>query len=154
MASTPPPSAFRTDEEKGPNASTQDFSASSSSSSTEHVPGYSSVDDEKRQPDGHIVLTQELSKQTTESVKVTPPAGAFNPQDNPDGGSKAWLCVLGSFCIMFCSFGWVNCIGVFQAYYQTHLLAGYSSSTVSWIPSLQLFFMFFFGPVIGTLYDR
>lgn len=37
-----------------------------------------------------------------------PPPGAFNPLENPDGGLKAWLCVLGSFCALFCSFGWIN----------------------------------------------
>ena len=38
-----------------------------------------------------------------------PPPGAFNPMENPDGGLKAWLCVLGGFCTLFCSFGWINC---------------------------------------------
>lgn len=32
-------------------------------------------------------------------------------------------------------------IGVFQEYYQNGPLSNYSSSTVSWIPSLQIFFM-------------
>lgn len=26
----------------------------------------------------------------------------------PNGGLKAWLCVLGGFCCQFCSFGFVN----------------------------------------------
>ena len=38
-----------------------------------------------------------------------PPPGAFDPRQNPDGGTKAWLCVLGGFCTLFCSFGWINC---------------------------------------------
>jgi hypothetical protein len=32
-------------------------------------------------------------------------------------------------------------VGVFQEYYQSTLLKDYSSSAVSWIPSLQFFFM-------------
>ena len=28
--------------------------------------------------------------------------------DAPDGGSAAWLCVLGAWCTSFCSFGWIN----------------------------------------------
>jgi hypothetical protein len=32
-------------------------------------------------------------------------------------------------------------IGVFQEYYQRDLLSDYSESTVSWIPSLQIFFI-------------
>jgi hypothetical protein len=33
--------------------------------------------------------------------------------------------------------GWINCIGVFQDYYQTHELSQYSSSTIAWIPALE-----------------
>lgn len=64
-----------------------------------------------------------------------PPPGAFDPRQNPDGGTKAWLCVLGGFCTLFCSFGWINCIGVFQNYYQTHQLKEYSPSTIAWVSS-------------------
>jgi hypothetical protein len=27
----------------------------------------------------------------------------------PDGGFQAWLVVLGGFCTVFASFGWINC---------------------------------------------
>jgi hypothetical protein len=79
-------------------------------------------------------------------------APAFGPP--PNGGLQAWLVVLGGFCIVFASFGWINCayipvaaacvrtgndnltgIGVFQDYYQSHQLSSYSPSTVAWIPS-------------------
>ncbi|KAL2816013.1 major facilitator superfamily domain-containing protein [Aspergillus cavernicola] len=72
----------------------------------------------------------------------------------PDGGTSAWLVVLGCWCTSFCSFGWLNSVGVFQEYYQNELLRGYSTSTVSWIPSLEIFFMMGMGPVVGVLYDR
>lgn len=45
-------------------------------------------------------------------------------------------------------------VGIFQDYYQHELLSSYSSSTIAWIPSLQIFFMFASGPLIGKLYDR
>lgn len=89
--------------------------------------------------------------------------------DAPDGGATAWLVVLGCWCTSFCTFGWLNSmrmppipvqsqariykvprhandktppgVGVFQEYYQTELLSGYSASTIAWIPSLQIFFM-------------
>lgn len=83
-----------------------------------------------------------------------PPPGAFDPRQNPDGGSKAWLCVLGGFCALFCSFGWINCIGVFQNYYQSHQLKEYAPSTIAWVASLEIFFMFFFGPFIGKVFDN
>ncbi|KAK5743502.1 MFS sugar transporter [Elasticomyces elasticus] len=83
-----------------------------------------------------------------------PSTPGFDPRQNPDGGLQAWLCVLGGFCVLFCSFGWINCIGVFQEYYQTHQLSQYNPSTVSWISSLEAFFMFAGGPIIGKLYDN
>ncbi|KAF2147540.1 uncharacterized protein K452DRAFT_199557, partial [Aplosporella prunicola CBS 121167] len=83
----------------------------------------------------------------------TAPLG-FDPASFPDGGRAAWLCALGSFCALFCSFGWINAIGVFQDYYGTHQLAGYPASTIAWIPSLETFMMFFGGPIVGKLYDN
>ncbi|KNG89131.1 putative monocarboxylate transporter [Aspergillus nomiae NRRL 13137] len=76
------------------------------------------------------------------------------PDEAPDGGVAAWLMVLGAWCVLFCSFGWINSIGEFQAYYEHNLLRQYSSSKISWIPSLQIFFMFAMGPVAGQIYDR
>jgi hypothetical protein len=71
-----------------------------------------------------------------------PPAAAptgFNPADFPDGGREAWLVVFGGFLALFCSFGLVNCIGVFEQYYVEGPLSDYSVSAVSWIPSLHVF---------------
>jgi MFS family permease len=45
-------------------------------------------------------------------------------------------------------------VGTFQVYYETGPLQDYSSSQISWIPSLQIFFMSFLGPILGTIYDR
>lgn len=30
----------------------------------------------------------------------------------PDGGLVAWLAVLGGFCTIFASFGWINCMQI------------------------------------------
>ncbi|KAH7394620.1 major facilitator superfamily domain-containing protein [Pyrenochaeta sp. MPI-SDFR-AT-0127] len=77
----------------------------------------------------------------------------IDPEGFPDGGGKAWLTVAGASSCLFVSFGWVNCIGVFQDYYLTHQLRGYSNSEVAWIPSLQIFFMLFGGPFVGKVFD-
>ncbi|RFU35044.1 hypothetical protein B7463_g1307, partial [Scytalidium lignicola] len=45
-------------------------------------------------------------------------------------------------------------IGVFQDYYQDNQLRSYSPSTVSWIPSVESFMLFFWGPVVGKIYDN
>lgn len=43
-------------------------------------------------------------------------------------------------------------VGVFQEYYANSLLQGYSSSTISWIPSLQIFFMLGLVSLLPTMY--
>ncbi|OAQ82558.1 monocarboxylate permease-like protein [Purpureocillium lilacinum] len=85
----------------------------------------------------------------------------FNPGSKPndlgpppDGGIDAWLVVVGGFCTVFASFGWINCIGIFQDYYQHHQLASYSPSTVAWISSTESFMLFFWGPLAGKLTDE
>jgi hypothetical protein len=94
----------------------------------------------------------------------------------PDGGTVAWLVVLGAWCCSFSSPGWINSayydihtpasirlinlsslsigVGSFQAYYEAGPLQDYSSSTIAWIPSLQIFFVFALGPVLGILFDN
>jgi hypothetical protein len=62
----------------------------------------------------------------------------FAPADYPDGGLEAWLCVFGGFCALFCTFGLVNCVGVFLEYYVEGPLANYGPSAVSWITSTQV----------------
>lgn len=59
-----------------------------------------------------------------------------------------WLVVLGAWCANFCTLGLINCIGVFQNYYASGPLSHYSSSTVSWITSTQVFVTIFCGAVV------
>ncbi|KAF6806043.1 monocarboxylate permease-like protein [Colletotrichum sojae] len=85
-----------------------------------------------------------------------PPAGptpGMSPADFPDGGRDAWLAVFGGWCALFCTFGLINCVGVFQAYYLDGPLKDYPSSTVSWITSLQVWTMTFMGAIFGRVYD-
>jgi MFS family permease len=42
---------------------------------------------------------------------------------------------------------------MFQLYYSEALLKDQSSSALSWITTLQIFLLFMFGPVIGTVID-
>ncbi|KAK9365348.1 major facilitator superfamily domain-containing protein [Lipomyces kononenkoae] len=71
----------------------------------------------------------------------------------PDGGLDAWMTVMGAFFGLFGSFGWINSMGVFQKYYETHQLSALSESTISWISSLQIFFLLFSGLFVGHLFD-
>lgn len=71
-----------------------------------------------------------------------------------DTSPRGWLAVVGGFCCLFVSFGWITCIGVFQAYYSTHQLRHYSASDVGWIPSAETFMLFLGVPIFGGLFDR
>ncbi|PYH90151.1 MFS general substrate transporter [Aspergillus ellipticus CBS 707.79] len=71
----------------------------------------------------------------------------------PDGGTRAWLVVLGGWCAVFCTFWWINTIGVWQDYYVNTMLPQYSASTISWIPSFEGFLIFTMGPIVGRLSD-
>ncbi|KAL6713045.1 hypothetical protein ACLMJK_009441 [Lecanora helva] len=80
-------------------------------------------------------------------------SSAPGPQEPPDGGTKAWLTVAGASAGLFVSFGWCNCIGLFQAQYEGNQLKEYTSSQVSWITSAEFFFMLVFSTVAGKLFD-
>lgn len=67
----------------------------------------------------------------------------------PEGGTTAWLVVLGGWLGLFCTFGLITCVGVFLQYYQKDLLSTYSTSQISWITSVQVFFQVGGGAVVS-----
>lgn len=79
-----------------------------------------------------------------------------SPDDDsiPDGGLVAWLQVLASFLIFFNTWGVANAFGVFQTYYQSHVLASEGASKISWIGSIQGFLLMLSGVVTGPIFDR
>ncbi len=89
-----------------------------------------------------------------EKVEELTPPNPMDPASYPDGGLRAWLVVLGAFNCLIVSFGWINCIGVFQAYYEEHQLRQYTSQEVAWIPALESFCMFAGGVWVGRVYDN
>ncbi|KAK6204030.1 hypothetical protein LQW54_008491 [Pestalotiopsis sp. IQ-011] len=74
------------------------------------------------------------------------PGGPLLP---PDGGTRAWLQVLGAFFLNVNTWGLLNTLGIFQAEYSTGLLSSSSESAISWIGSLQAFLMLIGGVVCG-----
>lgn len=48
----------------------------------------------------------------------------------------------------------VNTFGVFQSYYESTLLPHYSSSSISWIGTVQGFLLFLAGVIVGPLFDK
>ncbi|KAJ5733877.1 MFS transporter asaE [Penicillium malachiteum] len=126
-----------------------------SDNSTPAVSDQFTSDPEKGKEIGNtdIMESHDVNTESMAEKPSAPPAGppGFGPP--PDGGRQAWLTVLGGFCGLFVSFGWINCIGVFQTYYESNQLKNFLPSTVAWITSVETFVMFFAGPVFGTLFD-
>ncbi|KAI1214337.1 MFS general substrate transporter [Annulohypoxylon truncatum] len=79
---------------------------------------------------------------------------ALNRLPPLDTSPRGWLAVVGGFACLFVSFGWITCIGVFQAYYSTHQLRDYNASDVGWITSAETFLLFLGVPIFGGLFDR
>jgi len=71
----------------------------------------------------------------------------------PEGGLKAWLVVFGSFSGMVAGFGYMNSIGIYQAFLATHQLSDYSESSIGWVFSVYVFLSFFCSLQIGPIFD-
>ncbi|KAL4982250.1 major facilitator superfamily domain-containing protein [Aspergillus falconensis] len=72
----------------------------------------------------------------------------------PEGGPRAWSVALGNAGVMFCTLGYINSWGVYQAYYEANQLRSETPSAISWIGSLQSFSIFSASLVGGPLFDR
>ena len=71
----------------------------------------------------------------------------------PEGGVKAYLVVFGGWCGMIGGFSLMNSVGVMQAYLSENQLRDYSASTIGWIFSIYLFFIFGTSLQIGPVFD-
>ncbi|PSR85698.1 riboflavin transporter MCH5 [Coniella lustricola] len=110
--------------------------------------------DEEKGPSSIDDNTTEDAAAGSEAAAAGPlPGFGWHPSDFPDGGFEAWSVVLGGWCGLFCTFGFISCVGVFQEYYESGPLSHYSTSSVSWITATEVFAMIFFGIVFGRLFD-
>ncbi|KAB8274026.1 major facilitator superfamily domain-containing protein [Aspergillus minisclerotigenes] len=81
------------------------------------------------------------------------PCEHYHDAKYPEGGLRAWLVVLGSWCAMVPSMGLLNTIGVLHAWTADHQLAQYSSSSLGWIFGAFSFFLYFGGAQVGPIFD-
>jgi hypothetical protein len=104
--------------------------------------GASSVTDSAHLEKGPEPSAEVAAEQVVPANEPKPAA----THDSPEGGTKAWLTVAGASAALFVSFGWVNCIGLFQAQYEAHQLKNYTNSQVSWITSMECTFICLLSP--------
>ncbi|KAI1429458.1 major facilitator superfamily domain-containing protein [Xylaria sp. FL1777] len=108
--------------------------------------------DEKPEP----IVISESEDSAPEPVKAPPPPpppAGVGDAGPPNGGLVAWLQVAAAFVLYGNTLGLLNTFGVYQTYYETHLLKEYSSSDISWIGSIQSLFLMAVGVLIGPFYD-
>ncbi|KAH8195337.1 hypothetical protein TruAng_010505 [Truncatella angustata] len=92
-----------------------------------------------------------LQYDSFQSIERKPESNAGHGDEPPDGGRVAWTQVLLLHIVFFNTWGVANGYGVFQSYYTSVL--GQSGSSVSWIGSIQVFFLFSVGVIAGRLTD-
>ncbi|KAK5123294.1 hypothetical protein LTR85_002724 [Meristemomyces frigidus] len=87
-----------------------------------------------------------------EAKPTGPPGPPGGPV--PNGGTQAWLQVLGSWMLFFNTWGILNTFGVYQTYYESGALFDANSSEISWIGAIQALMVLLVGAVVGPIYDR
>lgn len=100
--------------------------------------------------------TADLESHAIPFPTVVPLGTTLDPREEgvfPEGGTAAWLSLLGCFCAWMAAFGLMNTTGTFQAYLEVHQLAVYSASDIGWIFGLYFFVAFVTGVQIGPIFD-
>ncbi|KAK9799995.1 putative Major facilitator superfamily domain-containing protein [Seiridium cardinale] len=92
-----------------------------------------------------------LPDDSNQSVHTKPECPNDGVEPAPDGGFVGWTQVLLTHIVFFNTWGVANGYGVFQNYYTNAL--GQSASSISWIGSVQVFFLFSGGVFAGRLTD-
>ena len=86
--------------------------------------------DTKNDPESPVLTGEELAEKALPAIAP--------PEPELDGGSRAWLQVLGSFIVFSNLWGMTFAFGSFQSYYTLTYLAGTSASTIAWIGTIQV----------------
>ncbi|KIW04944.1 uncharacterized protein PV09_04109 [Verruconis gallopava] len=96
----------------------------------------------------------ELKVAVDENTGVSNTLEDIESTEPPNGGTLAWLQVLGSFCLWVATFGISLSFGVFETFYRENYLKDYSSSDIAWIGTTQTCLLFSIGGLSGPLFDR
>ncbi|KFY85891.1 hypothetical protein V500_08039 [Pseudogymnoascus sp. VKM F-4518 (FW-2643)] len=78
----------------------------------------------------------------------------YDDETYPDGGLRAWLVVLGSFFLLFATFGFQASVGLFQLHWSLNQLSDSSPSRIAWIPSVFIFLSLALSIQTGAIFDR
>lgn len=99
------------------------------------------------------MAAEELAQVTTPTAE-NPVLESEEDDGYPEGGLKAWLVVLGSWCAMVPSMGLLNTLGILHAWTSQHQLKDYSESSIGWIYGAYGFFLYIGGAQVGELFCK
>lgn len=83
--------------------------------------------------------------------RIASQSSARDPGPPPDGGLEAWTQVFAAHLTVAVTWGYIQTFGVFQTYYVSAL--NHPPSDISWVGSVQIFFLFFVGTFSGRATD-
>ncbi|THX44544.1 MFS general substrate transporter [Aureobasidium pullulans] len=83
----------------------------------------------------------------------TPLPDSFDLTTYPEGGTRAWLVVLGAWCGLTASIGLYNTTGVFSVIISNTILTSSSSTSIGWIFSIYAFMVWIVGVWVGPCFD-
>lgn len=94
--------------------------------------------------------------------KVIAPSSSFafnskarrQDKQHPDGGVRAWLCILGCAFMLFTTFGFQTCVGLVLQHLRLNQLKSSSLVEISWIMATFLFLGFAPQAWMAVLFDR
>ena len=73
---------------------------------------------------------------------------------HPDGGTRAWLVILGTTTSMAATYGLMTGVGLFQVYWKEHQLKAYSATDIAWIIAAFGFLTILLAGPAGVVFDR
>ncbi|KAI0466780.1 major facilitator superfamily domain-containing protein [Xylaria cf. heliscus] len=99
-------------------------------------------------------VEEPITNSNTKQVLPANTPGEEAVRQLPKSGLNGYLNVLGLFFVYFITLGQLAAFSTYQDYYEERMLASYSSSTISWVGTLQVFLLGIVGLFSGALYDR
>ena len=94
-----------------------------------------------------LSTTEQIDEKAVAQVAPAPPPEA------EDGGTRAWLQVLGSFLVFSNLWGFTFAFGSFQSFYELDFIPNESPSNISWIGTTLTFLLILVGVISGPLFD-
>lgn len=98
-------------------------------------------------------VAPERSSFSLETEKASTTTHPSDLPTYPEGGTQAWLVVLGAWCGLTASIGVYNTTGVFSVIISSSVLLTTSASSLGWIFSIYAFVVWSVGVWVGPCFD-